>query len=221
MSAIPAKEDLKHLLDHRQRLQIALQKHKTDILKKIYQAYDKRFLECFGSLNILIKYLGMNSKNKLTLIMQNDRGHFMRILDYSTTEIYSETYSSDDPFRSGNPNLSISKTTGRSVLMVSGAYQDAPLFEMLGFDYLCFKDEFEFSAGVKFDAILKAYQGKRIMFFDRQAKPETKELLERELDARTKIISSYFYEFIRFSANDNKHYENKFKNILDGLIKEN
>nr|WP_314467970.1 hypothetical protein [uncultured Campylobacter sp.]DAO52327.1 MAG TPA: hypothetical protein [Caudoviricetes sp.] len=205
----------------RQRLAKALQNDKKGVFSKIYKSYDKRFFDSFGGLNTLIDFLGLNTKNKITLILQNDKGHFMRVLDYANCELYNEIYSQSDPFRSGNANICIQKTTGRHVLMVSGAYQDAPLSEILGFDYLCFKDEFEFSAGVKFTEALKAYQGKKIILFNRRLNDVTKEFLNKELDADVRLVGSYFYEFIRFGANDNKHYENKFKNILDGLIKEN
>lgn len=204
----------------RQRLAKALQNDKKGVFSKIYKSYDKRFFDSFGGLNTLMDFLGLNTKNKITLILQNDKGHFMRVLDYANCELYNEIYSQSDPFRSGNANICIQKTTGRRVLMVSGAYQDAPLFEILGFDYLCFKDEFEFSAGVKFTEALKAYQGKKIIFFDRRSNDATKEILQKELNADVRLIGSYFYEFLKFSANDAKHYQNKLMATLKRMIKE-
>lgn len=204
----------------RQRLAKALQNDKKGVFSKIYKSYDKRFFDSFGGLNTLIDFLGLNTKNKITLILQNDKGHFMRVLDYANCELYNEIYSQSDPFRSGNANICIQKTTGRHVLMVSGAYQDAPLFEILGFDYLCFKDEFEFSAGVKFTEALKAYQGKKIILFDRRSNEATKEILNKELDADVQLVGSYFYEFLKFSANDAKHYQNKLMATLKRMIKE-
>jgi hypothetical protein len=204
----------------RQRLAKALQNDKKGVFSKIYKSYDKRFFDSFGGLNTLMDFLGLNTKNKITLILQNDKGHFMRVLDYANCELYNEIYSQSDPFRSGNANICIQKTTGRRVLMVSGAYQDAPLFEILGFDYLCFKDEFEFSAGVKFTEALKAYQGKKIIFFDRRVNDATKEILNKELNADVQLVGSYFYEFLKFSANDVKHYQNKLMATLKRMIKE-
>jgi len=204
----------------RQRLAKALQNDKKGVFSKIYKSYDKRFFDSFGGLNTLIDFLGLNTKNKITLILQNDKGHFMRVLDYANCELYNEIYSQSDPFRSGNANICIQKTTGRHVLMVSGAYQDAPLFEILGFDYLCFKDEFEFSAGVKFTEALKAYQGKKIILFDRRLNDVTKEFLNKELNADVQLVGSYFYEFLKFSANDAKHYQNKLMATLKRMIKE-
>ena len=204
----------------RQRLAKALQNDKKGVFSKIYKSYDRRFFDSFGGLDTLVGFLGLNTKNKITLILQNDKGHFMRVLDYANCELYNEIYSQSDPFRSGNANICIQKIAGRYVLMVSGAYQDAPLFEILGFDYLCFKDEFEFSAGVKFTEALKAYQGKKIIFFDRRSNEATKEILNKELNADVRLIGSYFYEFLKFSANDAKHYQNKLMATLKRMIKE-
>lgn len=204
----------------RQRLAKALQNDKKGVFSKIYKSYDRRFFDSFGGLDTLVGFLGLNTKNKITLILQNDKGHFMRVLDYANCELYNEIYSQSDPFRSGNANICIQKIAGRHVLMVSGAYQDAPLFEILGFDYLCFKDEFEFSAGVKFTEALKAYQGKKIIFFDRRSNEATKEILNKELNADVRLIGSYFYEFLKFSANDAKHYQNKLMATLKRMIKE-
>lgn len=204
----------------RQRLAKALQNDKKGVLSKIYKFYDRRFFESFGGGDTLIRFLGLNSKNKITLIIQNDKGHFMRVLDYADISLYKEVYSLSDPFRSGNANICLEKATGRSVLMISGTYQDAPLFEILGFDYLCFKDEYEFSAGVKFGETLRAYADKKIIIFDRRSNEETKEILRKELNADVRLISSYFYEFIKFSANDAKHYQNKLMATLKRMIKE-
>lgn len=204
----------------RQRLAKALQNDKKGVFSKIYKSYDRRFFDSFGGLDTLVGFLGLNTKNKITLILQNDKGHFMRVLDYANCELYNELYSQSDPFRSGSANICIQKITGRHVLMVSGAYQDAPLFEILGFDYLCFKDEFEFSAGVKFTEALKAYQGKKIIFFDRRSNEATKEILNKELNVDVQLVGSYFYEFLKFSANDAKHYQNKLMATLKRMIKE-
>ena len=55
----------------RQRLAKALQNDKKGIFSKIYKSYDRRFFDSFGGLDTLVGFLGLNTKNKITLILQN------------------------------------------------------------------------------------------------------------------------------------------------------
>ena len=51
----------------RQRLTKALQNDKKGVFSKIYKSYDRRFFDSFGGLDTLVGFLGLNTKNKITL----------------------------------------------------------------------------------------------------------------------------------------------------------